>query len=474
MLIGILLAGCAAEREEAPTYKPIAATVTPHRVRAFGYDRLQVTTQTPVFKGSPHITIAGNETYDLEIESPYAATFYWQGSPNERESIDIAVGSKKYRIENALEIIKPEHPAFERMVSIGASFGQGVMSTGFDQDTQIYAPSAQVARQMGAYFPLPLTKRNHIPFIQPEDFEGTCEVKELGDIEVAHIDRAIQGFLNHEGRLTPSGIRIDPNIQVQNASVGGETLGDVVNGAAKGDQPAVAMLEHLVYDPNVDWAGLFSPSKQSELDYAGGLNATLWMTIDIAGNDVLPALGSLDYKRMGDDAYYHRNYAEVFKRAGKAAYFFIADLPDITILPGVMERRTRLIAEGETPAAVDAKLGSLRNRLKEINAILAEEAKPYPNVVIVNFSGELEEVRAQGLQVGSEIFTVQRFGGFISLDDLHLTRVGYGMIANGVIDAINARLKTHVPTIDLAKVAAVEPSIPSRLREFGLTPENCP
>ncbi len=471
-----LLAGCSDSLEAPPAYTPISGEVTPSKVSQFGYEELVVEISEPVFRPGSRITIHGNEVYDVSIVSPRKAHFYWQGAPGEKASIDIERDGRVYRLVDVLELTPLPHPAFERMVGIGASFGQGVMSLGFDQDMQVYAPSAQIARQAGNYYPLPLTKRGFVPHMRAEEFDENCRLDGYTDELIYRIDEALAGFLMEDGRLSPRGLRIDPDIAVQNISVGGSKLESVIKGGAKSGMPVLTFLEHLVYDGDVDWEGMLrEPEIGSQLDYAVAFQPTMVITVDIAGNDVLPALGGGGFHadRMPDDEYFYSLYGELFERLGPEVWVFIADLPDITLIPDVVERRRKLIAEGRPVEEVDAELDEVRARLKEINAILKEVAAPYPRAVIVPFSDRLDEMAEEGLTIGGVEFTVDNFGGFISLDTLHLTRVGYAVLANVFIEKINQELGTKITPIDLEPVAKVEPETPDKLAKYGLTPENC-
>jgi lysophospholipase L1-like esterase len=355
-----------------------------------------------------------------------------------------------------------------------------VQSVSFDQDTAMFAPSAQLAKQAGVYFPLPLTKRGYIPYIEPEDFDegggdDPCRPSDLTDKEIRNLDNALSGFRSLEGRLAPNAIRIDPEIAVQNAAVGGEVLGGVVRGAEAVGMPVLTLLEHLIYDPVDSWgAMLAAPEIGSQLDYVLTLKPTLVMTVDIGGNDVLPALSRFDAARIPSDEYWRDHYRELFSRLGAETYVFIADLPDITLLPDERIKRAEKIASGETTAAVDAKLEAIRARLDEVNEILAEEAASYPNVTIVPFTKLVDDMFETGLEAGGQQLSFDNFGGFISLDGLHLSKTGYGVLANLFIDSMNEKLGTEIPAIDIDALVESDPYSPANLAPYGLSVTACP
>ena len=66
------------------------------------------------------------------------------------------------------------------------------------------------------------------------------------------------------------------------------------------------------------------------------------------------------------------------------------------------------------------------------------------------------------------MLTVDRWGGLLSLDDLHLTDTGYALYAQKFIDAINA-VGTQIPPIDVDAVHAGDALAPARLRAGGYT-----
>jgi hypothetical protein len=478
ILIVAALPACGNPAGPAPDYVPLAAKVAPSEVRAFGHELLRVEAQRDVFDASSIISIHGHAVYDLTIESPRVATFRWQGSPQENTAIEIDAGRTRYRIENALRVRQPAHPAFERMFSLGASFGQGIISQSFDLEGQVHAPSAQLARQAGAYFPLPLTKRDQIPAIEPEEFDAQCRLSSAYDDKMMHtLDHTLQGFLALQGRTQPWGIRIDPHIQVRNAAVGGEELAGIVHGALENGEPIIMLLEHLVYDPLVDWAEMTQrPRPGSQLDYVAALNPSLVMLVDTVGNDVLPALSRSRFNadRIPGDDYFRDHYRELFARIGPASWVFIADTPDITKLPDVRQRRASQIANGQTVEEVEANLEAIRQRLDEVNAILAEVAADYPLARIVPFTELVEEMYLGNMVLGGQEYSFANFGGFISLDNLHLTRVGYAVLANLFIRHMNQHLGTDMEEVDVDAVALSDPLSPAKLALHGLSPDLCP
>lgn len=458
-------------------YVPVSADVSPREVKAFGHELIRVEADRSLFRESSVVTIHGHAIYDYTVESPRIATFRWQGAPDEQVAIDVETGGTTYRIENALAVSQPAHPAFERMVSLGASFGQGVISQSFDLDSQIHAPSAQLARAAGAYFPLPLTKRGYIPSIDPEDFDEQCREVGYEPKMEDSIGRILEVFSTPEGRMQPWALRKDPHLQTRNAAVGGSVLGGIVHGALnQGEQEAIMFLEHFVYDPFVDWTGFFQrPGPGSQLDYVASLNPTMAMLVDTIGNDVLPGLGGgFDVDRIAGDEYFREHYSELFARLGKDTWVFIADTPDITTLPRVKSRRTARLEAGEPAEEVDARIAAIKVRINEINDILAEVTADYPRAVIVPFSKLVDDMTDGAMVFGGQEYSFANFGGFISLDHLHLTRTGYAVLADLFVEHMNLHLGTDIPAIDVDAIALADPLSPAKLAEHGLSPEACP
>ena len=72
-------------------------------------------------------------------------------------------------------------------------------------------------------------------------------------------------------------------------------------------------------------------------------------------------------------------------------------------------------------------------------------------------------VKANGVTINGFPATANFLGGLFSLDGIHPTNTAYALIANDVIDALNAKIHTSIPDVDVSAVAAVDPLFPPNL-----------
>jgi hypothetical protein len=56
--------------------------------------------------------------------------------------------------------------------------------------------------------------------------------------------------------------------------------------------------------------------------------------------------------------------------------------------------------------------------------------------------------------------TTDFLGGLFSLDGLHPTNTGYGIMANQFIQTMNEGFKTHIPLVNVQQIAATDPLLP--------------
>jgi len=71
----------------------------------------------------------------------------------------------------------------------------------------------------------------------------------------------------------------------------------------------------------------------------------------------------------------------------------------------------------------------------------------------------LNDIRDNGVLVGSKRLTTQFLGGIFSLDGVHPTYTGHAIIANEVIAAINRTLGVNLPAINVSIVMAADPLV---------------
>lgn len=98
-----------------------------------------------------------------------------------------------------------------------------------------------------------------------------------------------------------------------------------------------------------------------------------------------------------------------------------------------------------------AEVALIQARVGELNAILAAAAAQQ-GAAFVDVNAIFDEVASEGLDIGgipfSEAFLT---GGLFSLDGVHATPLGYAIIANEFIHAINETYGGAIPPVDLGR-----------------------
>jgi hypothetical protein len=76
------------------------------------------------------------------------------------------------------------------------------------------------------------------------------------------------------------------------------------------------------------------------------------------------------------------------------------------------------------------------------------------NAALVDLNGLLREVATTGIHYGPTVYTNDFItGGIFSLDGVHPTDLGYALMANRMIDAVNAKFGSTIPRVDLRSQA---------------------
>jgi hypothetical protein len=94
----------------------------------------------------------------------------------------------------------------------------------------------------------------------------------------------------------------------------------------------------------------------------------------------------------------------------------------------------------------------------EMNLIVQVQAALHKAVVVDLFS-LIDNLHANGYKVGNFSLTTDYLGGLFSLDGLHPSNTGYGIMANEFIKDINAAFHTQIPAADILQIAEHDPLI---------------
>jgi hypothetical protein len=100
------------------------------------------------------------------------------------------------------------------------------------------------------------------------------------------------------------------------------------------------------------------------------------------------------------------------------------------------------------------EVAKTRTEVAEMNADLAVEVAARPYVALVDFNALLNTIAAEGLQIGSNLYTTSYItGGLFSLDGVHPNDLAHAVICNALIDAVNARFGAAVPRLNVLEWA---------------------
>src|SRR5205807_499100 len=109
-------------------------------------------------------------------------------------------------------------------------------------------------------------------------------------------------------------------------------------------------------------------------------------------------------------------------------------------LPQYAEKVAWLKAAGFSEADATGWLTTMRAQIVAYNDALRAEAIGHPRVHIVDLYTGVAKILSQGVVIGDETLKGVPFGGLLSLDSMHFSDTGYAVLANVMIEAINAAL----------------------------------
>lgn len=386
--------------------------------------------------------------------------------------IELRTQEGEHLLQDGFRYETPTSPHFKRMVGLGASLGQGVQGGVPTAHGVLMSPLAQVARQAGGFMTLPALVEPLFPQISPLDVGAPpeCSSPDVVTFVATQIMGAISAFTDPDtGDFSFEEMRVDPEIEVMNISVGSSKVVHLLEGLPPNDL-AANFLGHLVYDP---FGEILAPLPQSPIERVESLQPTLVMSTDLYGNDVLrPLLNDPEPMTAEALATIAGALETVLERlAATGAEVFLANLPDPSLLPAA-KRHLREV-EDEDLANIEAFLSSLRDAALHLNAITADRAAAHDNLHVVDLVGPVAAIAADGLMVGDERLDAERFGGIVGLDGVHFTDTGYAVLGNLFIAEINRELGTQIPPIDLAPILAQDAGSPEALRAAGVQVDAC-
>ncbi len=398
---------------------------------------------------------------------------------------------------NAFTYEPPVSSYFNKFVAMGASYTAGFQSDSYNEVAQLNGPATWIARQAGAYFPIPLIK---MPGLPPEEgFEG---LDTNGNFTVSLASIATQLFT----ATNFSEFFVDPSVTPYNIAVPGAMIEDEVLGPASNSSSSlfVIPLTNFLFAP---YDNNFFEKKdiKPEIVMAQELHPTLIVSTDEYGNDLLTG-GVTPYSEFAEYI-----TQAVSALAATGAQVFLANVPHAIYIPGFQQtalaqltpcsltfsdvtiRQLDQASDPDTCAATFSNgtaegtckynacesLVSINQSVDQFNKEFASVVAQYKNVHIVSFAGLMNgtvQLAGQGVTFDPEGFPeykinnvtlkMKHLGGFYSMDDLHLTNTGYAILASVFIQTINDTLGTAVPLPDLPSIVAADPLSPTALSDY--------
>lgn len=116
----------------------------------------------------------------------------------------------------------------------------------------------------------------------------------------------------------------------------------------------------------------------------------------------------------------------------------------------------------------ESEVTSLQGDVAAYNTAIAAEASAR-GAALVDFHGSLATIRAEGVTYNHVHYTTAYVtGGLFSLDGVHPSDLGYAVIANLMIDAVNAKFGSTIARVDFSRASGnrsdrVRPTAASRI-----------
>jgi lysophospholipase L1-like esterase len=407
----------------------------------------------------------------VEAVSDTEIQFVVQGQPLPGPAeVVLGTADGTHSLGPIFEYLPPGNAHFEVMAALGASLTQGVQRGVPSYHGSLMSPATQIARQAGAYFPLPLLKEGLFPQIGTGEISAPpeCAIPSIVEFVAGSAVSVIVTLTNAEtGEIAFANGRLDPEITVHNVAVGGARVSDILRGP-KPDNVGVNFIGHLVLDLEGD---LLSPTSATQIEHIEALNPTLIVSSDFFFNDIAYAVltADLDPEVATPADELAADINDLVERlAATGAQVFLPTMPWPGLLPAAIQQMERMEEE-----AANAAMGAIAERAVLANEALIAVAAKHDNVHVVPVAEQTEELMINGIEVSGQWLTTQKLGGLLGLDGVHFTDTGYALVANTFIETINDVLHSDIPAIDLTRILADDVESPTALKEAGLDPSLC-
>ena len=120
------------------------------------------------------------------------------------------------------------------------------------------------------------------------------------------------------------------------------------------------------------------------------------------------------------------------------------------------------------------EIAATQVEVAEMNAVVDSVAQR-PFVTKVDLHGLLQRIATEGYRIGADVYTSDFIrGGLFGLDGIHPNDLGYALLANELITAMNSRFGCMIPSVNPAQYATPDASRarPATDRGYPITIEN--
>ncbi len=454
-----------------------AVTLTPESGPASGYTDVVLTLADLAAEDVTAVELGGVPAYDLTVLDDGGLQVTLHGAPLPGPAtVVVHTADDPLEVEGAYTFDEPIDPVFDRFYAVGASLTMGVQGGVPTTHGALHSPGKVLADLGGAYLPHPLLEPGLFPNIGPGDIgpPPECESPPIVDFVTNAALEVLTTLSDPEtGDFGFQWGRITPELMPRNLAIGDSDLADLVHGVPA-DDFGQQFLAHLVVDP---YGAFGSAVIKSQLEYLEEADPTLIVCTDLYGNDVIGALvegDDIDPARVTTVEAFEADLAELLDRLGALdAQVFFATLPRPTLLPMTWVKRQQMLDAGETEEAVDALIAEIEATAEAMNDRLRQAGEQHAWLHVVDLAEAVEAQEDSGVVAGEETLYFTRFGGLLTLDGVHFSDTGYGLVAEQFALAMNEALGLDLGLPDLGAIQAADPWSTQALIDGGLDVSAC-
>jgi hypothetical protein len=367
-----------------------------------------------------------------------------------------------------------------RMMVLGEGLAAGVGDFALSSTTQPWSFAAQIAHQTGASFPLPL--------IQPPGIGDFPGFPRLSVRVTAPLQTTVLGHL--------------PPARVSNLAVPGFHLSDAVT--LRPNQPLIDRSDAKQSAANLIWGVLPIVQGKSvlptQLEYALEQSPTFTI-VELGYYEALEAAVSGNPRLLPQRAEFISHYSHILSSLAAAgsqvlvlnipdpfdtAHFssidvaakiarveasFIRDrygigAEDVITLSGLNDIGFQVFSRSLEALHPDSSIGrqvadEIRKRIAALNLLLAELTQRHGGIVY-DLAGLIRRTAADGYRAGARHITGEYLGGFYALNGYYPGQTGQAIIANEIIQLLNATWGTSLALVDVNAVMSSDPAAACR------------